>query len=289
MSSIYPKSERIPTDQQGVFEKLATPEKLALVTSPALPRGIGGLLLDIIEEDAIELSSDITDHYTENNTSIQDHVALRPETVTLHGIVSELAVLRDGSDAAQESTNPYDSRPRKYPLRDALPGNPAYAPELTPGAVQSKAAAQSPEKPKNGVLTKYEDAYGPIGAQKGKKQKDVFSYFYQLYRGRQFVTVETAWGIWPNMVIQTLRTEQGADSRFKSDFYVTFKPIRFASDLTIKTVKAADITDAQKKANEKLNQSIGGQSNAGGTTLLKKLIHTSPDTTTGVRGGVPTF
>lgn len=238
MTQTSKKGERIPSDRPGVFETLTTEQKLALVTPANPPAGIGGFLLDVIEEDAAELSSDITDHYVEKNFAIQDHIALRPETVTLHGIVSELAVLR----------TPTAETGAAKPQKDALPDNADLAPTFTDGAVQNKDAATTPQKKVANALTKYEDAYGKIGATVGKKQRDVYDYFYQLWKGRQFVSVETAWGIWPCMVIQNLRGEQTGASRFQSDFYVTFKAIRSASDVTVATKAMEPVAGNQSAA-----------------------------------------
>ena len=41
-------------------------------------------------ENAVNLASDITDHYIETNSSVQDHIALKPERITVHGFIGEL-------------------------------------------------------------------------------------------------------------------------------------------------------------------------------------------------------
>ena len=56
------------------------------VVSPVVNLGIGGLAFDIFEEHKVELQSDITDHYVEDNTAIQDQIANRPLKFTLRGI-----------------------------------------------------------------------------------------------------------------------------------------------------------------------------------------------------------
>ena len=221
------RTERIPYDLTGVYDALTTQKKLALVTSAALPRGIGGLLLDVIDEESIDLNVDITDHYIEDNSSIQDHAALRPEEVTLHGVVAEKSLLRANDATSTTST------------RDALPFNAELAPSFTDGAVQAKEKASSTSKSAGATpLGTYEDSRGAViptaisstdGVKRSSKQANVFDYLYMLTKGRQFVTVETAWGIWPCMMVKTLRAEQDKESRFVSDFYVTFKAVRFAN------------------------------------------------------------
>ncbi len=41
-------------------------------------------------ENTITLESDITDHYAEDNTALNDQIALRPELITTHGFIGEL-------------------------------------------------------------------------------------------------------------------------------------------------------------------------------------------------------
>jgi len=51
---------------------------------------IGEFLFDIEGTSQITLEADITDHYVEDNTAIQDHIALKPEKITLKGYQGEV-------------------------------------------------------------------------------------------------------------------------------------------------------------------------------------------------------
>jgi hypothetical protein len=51
---------------------------------------LGGLVFDYAGEVKAELSADITEHVTEDNTFIQDQIALPPKRVTMKGLVGEL-------------------------------------------------------------------------------------------------------------------------------------------------------------------------------------------------------
>ena len=58
--------------------------------SYVLVPNIGYFIFDIDGTTTHTLESDITDHYTENNTAIQDHWALKPEKITLKNYQGEL-------------------------------------------------------------------------------------------------------------------------------------------------------------------------------------------------------
>src|SRR6266576_7254366 len=48
------------------------------------------LLFHYEGEQTASLQSDITDHYIEDNTALQDQIALKPEETTTHGFIGEL-------------------------------------------------------------------------------------------------------------------------------------------------------------------------------------------------------
>jgi len=54
-----------------------------------LAKDIGGFEFDYIGEQRLEAGNDITDHFTEENTFMQDHCGIRPTIITCKGFVSE--------------------------------------------------------------------------------------------------------------------------------------------------------------------------------------------------------
>lgn len=117
----------IPSDQPSqldIVESLSTLEQKAIVRPNNPPPGIAGFLFDIPGDEWVELNSQITDHYTELNTSIQDNIALEPERVTLRGVVAELT----NSAPVNEPTSP---------VTDPLPDNVPLTPPLTEGSTSS--------------------------------------------------------------------------------------------------------------------------------------------------------
>lgn len=111
----------IPSDtKESVFDTIKSLEVLqqrAIVRPQNPPPGIAGFLFDIPEEDQISLSADVTDHYLEDNTSVVDQIALKPEEVTVRGLVAELT-----------SMQPNATRQAPLGPRPPLPDNPQLAP-----------------------------------------------------------------------------------------------------------------------------------------------------------------
>jgi len=349
----------IPSEEQGIYVGLAnTPEGAALVTPENLPLGVAGFLFDIEGEEIFELRSDITDHYVEDNTTIQDQWGRLPERITLNGYVGELVgylsnpnppvtqkgvklplhaalmpSLAPGFGMAGALTsvvgsfigqiagshgvspnvvqqigafifNPNNQNVQAVPgfiaavtAKSSLPpsvsaqliaytsqainGTPANSvgsnvpfsvqttaglksnlkSQLTSMAFQavgsllggtSAASAQTKantfaksQYAANFLLsdqpittqskaaasgTLYEYYIEPEGI---NKQGGAFGFFYQLWISAQTCSVETPWGIMSNMAIENLRVTQSEDSKYVSDFSVTFKKIRYAKNITV--------------------------------------------------------
>lgn len=121
-----PKPAVVPTEkpsQLTVVKQLSTLQQKAIVRPNNPPLGIAGFLFDITGDEWVELSSQITDHFTEANTAIQDNIALEPEKVTVRGLVAEL---RSFSPPPQEAA----------PVTNPLPDNVPMTPPITSGATE---------------------------------------------------------------------------------------------------------------------------------------------------------
>lgn len=328
----------IPSDAISVLDvvsSLSTLDQKAIIRPNNPPPGIAGFLFDIPEDEWVELASVITDHYVENNTAVQDNIALEPERVTVRGLVAELVMSAPPPQEAAPVTNPLpDNVPMTPPLTAGstssilssagigqlaktiaksaalgvlarkAPGITsavkAFGPQIVAGAqgrvttaltsavrylqlptsltalltpmislpadVQSAVgviqrvlpktagavlgAIKTPLTPasqqllggasaqanattgQNNSLSQVYQAKQPTPP-KQTRQSSAFLYFYALWQGRQLFSVETPWGIWTNMAIQSLRAEQRGESRTVTGFTVVFKKIRIADTVSV--------------------------------------------------------
>ena len=51
--------------------------------------GIAGFKFHVPETEAVRFESEITDHYTDTNSALQDHIANKPVTITCTGLVGD--------------------------------------------------------------------------------------------------------------------------------------------------------------------------------------------------------
>ena len=89
--------------------------------------GIGenAFVFDIARETTLQANSTITDHFVEDNTALQDHIALSPLTYVLKGFIGELVF--EGATAQAELLTLANEK---------LAIVEAYLPDLTAGVAQ---------------------------------------------------------------------------------------------------------------------------------------------------------
>jgi hypothetical protein len=200
---------------------------------------LDSLLFHYEGEQSVTLESDITDHYVEDNTVINDNIALRPETITTQGFIGEL-----------NNVIPEDLAVAKL-LADKLTIVDAYTPQLSTTALIAFNNATQLYQIKNNAQNSIASTWSSLNKTGGlssidgsnvdkqpsqNKQQQMFQQFYIYWRNRTLFTVQTPWAIFKNMAIRSLRAVQDSETRMITDFEVSFKIIRFADDVLQKKV-----------------------------------------------------
>lgn len=200
--------------------------KSTAVVSEAGQEGISGWVFDISGGESIELESDITDHFTENGSFIQDHIVNKPMRITLSGLIGELKY-----EAPKNGTIEGDLSA----LSNSLTAVPAYLGPLTPQASQKLAVATSAAayaagqyeaiKKRVSNLKKYFDGKDATET----LQQKAFAELKAMRDSKQIVTVQTPWGFYSNMAIVSISIRQDDKTNDYSDVSVSLKEMRFAS------------------------------------------------------------
>jgi hypothetical protein len=214
------------------------------------------LLFHYEGEQVVSLESDITDHYIEDNTAIQDQIALRPITITTHGFIGEL------NDVAPPGLATVQA------IADKLTTIGAYLPALSVTALLAYTEAfqlyQVGLNAANSAISTWNAVSGTNGESvingqqltkqaNQNKQQSMFQQFFGYWNNRTLFTVQTPWAVFQNMAIKSLRAIQDAETNVITDFEVSFKVIRMAQSVT-----SAPVTSVQGR--------LGTQS-AGATDL----------------------
>ncbi len=201
--------------------------------------GIAGFKFNIPKSELVKMQSDITDHYTDANRPIQDHIALSPIIITLNGLHGEYF----------HSVNPIEDTLAKVVPTMRLVAE--FLPKISP--VTQKIKTDYINKTKE-MATKYNvsDPKNLENIDKFQAAKEVtllngmdlfklfqelyklksaqtraFLFFEALWQSKTRFTVETTWKRYNNMVIENLQPlrDENADI---TDFTVTFKQINYA-------------------------------------------------------------
>ncbi len=190
-------------------------------------------------EQTVTIESDITDHYIEDNTALQDQVALKPEIVTTHGFIGELNNVPPAGLSLLKAA------------ADRLTVIGAYAPQITETALIAYNTAffvyQTAANVANSAVAAWSSVGNLISGSSGQsivgsdgltvgstqnRQQTAFQQFYGYWRTRTLFTVQTPWAVFQNMAIQRLRAIQDAETNAITDFEVSFKMIRIAQTVT---------------------------------------------------------
>lgn len=201
--------------------------------------GIAGFRFHLPQREQIKLESEATDHYIENNTPVQDHIARRPVTLTLNGLHGEYFY----------SVNQVQDMVSKVVPTLALVKQ--FLPKLSDATKQIKAKYNESLKSAdfyNASLDKETSKFQKFGTglttlnsvdlfkifqdvyKLKSAQTRAYFFFEALWQSEALLSVETTWKRFDNMIvtnIQALRDEN-ADI---TDFSVSFKQLDVTQSL----------------------------------------------------------
>ena len=223
-------------------------------------------------EQTATMTSDVTDHFIENNTAIQDQVALKPNVITTHGFVGELNDIFPG---IPQTFNELESK---------LVTISSYTPQLSLTALLALQTAQQAYQVVSNLAKSAVSTYASINGQGQQsvingsgisnsnpalinnltqtQQQIYFAQFYGYWSNRTLFTVQTPWAVFQDMIIQSLHVIQDETTNTVSDFNVTFKQLRFAASQTIST--SSDPTSFDNAFTDgQLNQQSSSEVNQG--------------------------
>lgn len=234
------------------------------IVTPANAFGIGGFVFDIEGEQQINLTAEITDHYTESNQSVQDHIAIRPKRLILKSYVGELVY-----DIDPNSNTPIQNVVQKLTTLQS------FLPQLAAGEGQIATLAASitnPTSPANfnnitnagvSLWSLIKNLFPPT-----ERQQQAYLYFKALWEQKILVSVQTPFEYMNQMAIESIVAVQPEESRYISHFTIILKEIRFASTL-VEATNSAQAAQSQtppaQGRNDAQSAPVTNVGNVGGT------------------------
>lgn len=211
--------------------------------------GIAGFVFDIADDETVELDSDITDHYVENGTAIQDHIALRPERVTVRGLVGEYRYIAEDNQTFLEKATKKLTTLASYlpPLSDAATAIYKGLQGKNESATLTALTNSTVSNISNTAMDLFK-AYRNVNLPQTEQQK-AFIYFEALRNSRSLFTIQTPFRYYTDMAIENIKVTQSGFSRDQSEFEISFKKIRFV-DVDKKMLSGEQYQDLQGRLEE---------------------------------------
>lgn len=198
------------------------------IVSPAAVFGLAGFVFDVEAESTTRLRAEVTDHYTEDNSYINDHMAIRPPELQLKCYVGELVFLQEG----KIETFLQDSVQKLTILNAALP-NLSNAAKFVKSQYES-AGQFSLGEITGESLNQFRDIYALVKNLNpaNGNQRQAYLYFKSLMESKTVMSYQSPFEFMTDMVITEIVAVENEDSKFISDFTITLKKVRFASITT---------------------------------------------------------
>lgn len=250
------------------------------IVSPLNAFGLGGFVFDIEGDTTINLNAEITDHYIENNNAIQDHIAIKPQKISLHNYVGEVVYRLDNS-----TNTPVQKLTQKLTILNE------YVPILSAAATQTKSLLES--KDIIGTLT---NSFNKTNIQStissaaslweniknltptNSKQQKAYMFFKALFEQKILVSLQTPFEFISNLAIESITAMQTEDTKYISDFSITLKKIRTVSSATV----AFNPNDFFGKAATQI-QGVINQGNTQGQTVAAPTTASGYESLMGLR------
>lgn len=191
------------------------------VVTPANLFGLGGFVFDIEEGTTIISQATITDNFVEDNTAVQDHMAIQPLKVTLRSKVGE-QVFRN-TDTLETFVQ---GAVQKLTILDA------FLPQLS--AAEQQIRNLSGVDLENFFTEGADDLLDVWSLVKNlvavsSRQQQAYLFFKALQQEKILTSLQTPFEFMANMAIENITATQDAESEFVSTFTITLKQIRTAT------------------------------------------------------------
>lgn len=195
------------------------------VVAPLNAFGLGGFVFDVEGDETVQLTAEITDHYTESNNTVQDHIAIMSKKVILKSYVGELRYQLDPN-----TNTPLQSIVQKLTeVSSYLPSLASTEQQLVGLAtgVSATGVVSNFTSLTNNAANLYALVQNTITPQ--TRQQQAYAFFKALFQTKTLVSVQTPFEFMSSMAIESVVGFQPEDSVSITHFTITLKEIRIAS------------------------------------------------------------
>lgn len=232
----------LTTNSVSSLQALIFPQKgLNEDIDPTTPQNVGitadyngkkeGFIFDLKEDYRLNLNSDITDHYVEDNSAIQDHIALRPVTIEVTGRVAEVNL-----NTPYDEEGEIDSVKKALNTIDSYYGRMGSLPQFAPNIInQARDIVNSAKGAYDTYKTFSSFIKSSSGEQQQTRQSKIVSRFKQYWSDRTKFVIVTPYCVLDNMYIMDFSANQPKNTKYVTEIKIKFKQIREAKVITVRS------------------------------------------------------
>jgi hypothetical protein len=206
-------------DGRGILDTLTN----KFILKPASAKGLAGFIFDYEGDTTIYHVSEITDHYSEQNSFMNDQAARKPARIILRGFVAELS--QSPNLGVLGAINALQSK---------LTTLPAILGKYTPSAVQKLQAltttATNVVNTVDNYIARAQNVVGLfVGASAAPtKQQKAYRSLYALWANNTVFTLDTPFNYFRSVMIESMSFTQDETTKQWAEIQVTVKEVRFA-------------------------------------------------------------
>lgn len=203
---------------RGYLDTLAN----KFILKPANAKGLAGFVFDYEGDTVVYHVSEITDHYSEQNTFVNDMAAQKPARIVLRGFVAELVANPGVGVLGAIAT-----------LQGKLTTLPAILGKYTPAVIQKiQGLATTATSVVNTVDNAISRAQNLVGLFVGSavaptKQQKAYQQLYALWANNTVFTLDTPFTYFRSVMIESMTFTQDETTKQWSEISVTVKEVRF--------------------------------------------------------------
>lgn len=218
-------------------------------------------VFDIKKEYKLNLNSDITDHYVEDNVAIQDHIGLKPVILEVLGSIGEVT-LKDKVGEQSDLDNYLKNQKDKniFNSIDSYLGRMGSLTSFTPNIINQSLDIYNTAKFSYSTVSKVINldkrdstssrrfAYNSVYDEDvilQTKQFEWVNWFKIQWWNRASFTIVTPYGVLENMYIMDLSASQPENTRYVTNLSIKFKEIRKAQ-IKRQSIKTGQKLEVQK-------------------------------------------
>lgn len=266
-------------------------------------------IFDLKKEYKLSLSSDITDHYVEDNVAIQDHIGLKPVILDVVGSIGEVNLNAAGKkmNEAKIKGEIFSKKEGKTNIFNAVDSYSnrmgsltSFVPNIANQARDIYDSAKSVYNTGKKAFNFVKDPTGETKRSKGSgfaytetyTEKEIYKseqfywidWFKTQWEHRASFTIVTPYGVLRDMYIMELSASQPDNTRYVTNLNIKFKKINKATVLTSdkKVSQAMDIQQTKNKEDKKEEFSLGPIETPEQYKKIQETLAKVPENTGGV-------